>query len=317
MAKNCTLQDFISTTYKPWVEMHQKSGIETINRIKKCFFGQFSDCFLKNISQLDVDKWRTQRIKSGRKCSTINRDITTLKAALSKAVEWGIIESNPLSNIKPYKIDSSGVVRFLCDEEESRLREALDSREKRMRNGRQSANNWRSERGYSLLPDNGPSAYADYLKPMVLISINTGLRRGELLSLAWEQVDLLKRHLTVKSDHSKSGKTRHIPLNQESYTVFIKWKKQKKADGLVFTNKLGEKLGDIKKSWKSLLKQASIDSFRWHDLRHHFASKLVMAGADLNTVRELLGHSNIEMTLRYAHLAPEHKAQIVALLDKM
>jgi site-specific recombinase XerD len=88
-------------------------------------------------------------------------------------------------------------------------------------------------------------------------------------------------------------------------------------DGVfLFPSINGEKLFDMpKKPWLAALKEADITGFRWHDMRHHFASRLVMAGIDLNTVRELLGHSDLKMTLRYAHLAPEHKAAAVKVLE--
>ena len=75
-------------------------------------------------------------------------------------------------------------------------------------------------------------------------------------------------------------------------------------------------MGDCRSSWESLLKKANIQNFRWHDMRHDFASQLVMKGADLNTVRELLGHADIKMTLRYAHLAPDHKLRAVEMLEE-
>ena len=78
----------------------------------------------------------------------------------------------------------------------------------------------------------------------------------------------------------------------------------------------GERLDNVNTAWREIMKKAQVTGFRFHDLRHTFASNLVMLGADLTTVRELLGHADIETTLRYAHLAPEHKAATVALLSK-
>ena len=156
--------------------------------------------------------------------------------------------------------------------------------------------------------------YADHLLPMILLSINTGLRQGELFNLKWENVNLENAMMTIEGAYAKSGRTRHIPLNKEALNTLKSWREQTHTTGLSFINKNGLQFDNIKKSWATVLKGANISHFRWHDLRHHFASKLVMAGVDLNTVRELLGHSEISMTLRYAHLAPEHKKRAVELL---
>jgi site-specific recombinase XerD len=100
-------------------------------------------------------------------------------------------------------------------------------------------------------------------------------------------------------------------------SVITGWQEQTEGtEGLVFVNGEGQRFGWIKTSWSKLLKDAEIENFRWHDMRHHFASHLVMGGVDLNTVRELLGHSDYAMTLRYAHLAPEHKLKAVEVLDR-
>jgi integrase len=149
---------------------------------------------------------------------------------------------------------------------------------------------------------------------MILLSINTGIRQGEIFSLRWENVNFEQSLLTIEGAYAKSGKTRHIPLNTEAFKVLKGWRQQTENSDFVFPGKNGQRFNNIKKAWAGLLKSAKIENFRWHDLRHHFASKLVMAEVDLNTVRELLGHSDMSMTLRYAHLAPEHKASAVAKL---
>jgi integrase len=141
------------------------------------------------------------------------------------------------------------------------------------------------------------------------------MRRGELFALTWESVDLAGGRITVHGATAKSGKTRHIPLNGEALAALRGWREQSPANsGLVFPSRRGEALTHVRRAWESALRSAGIKRFRWHDLRHTFASKLAMAGIDLNTVRELLGHSDYAMTQRYAHLAPEHKAAAVAKL---
>jgi integrase len=143
------------------------------------------------------------------------------------------------------------------------------------------------------------------------------MRRGELFALEWRDLDLDRRTLAVRGDNAKSGKTRHIPLNDEAADTLSHWQGQQGDNGLVFPGKEGLPMDNINSSWRHLMERAKITRFRFHDLRHTFASKLVMAGVDLNTVRELLGHADIAMTLRYAHLAPAHKAAAVELLNKM
>lgn len=310
--KHETLEGFIDQKYAGWANSHQKRSSETIALLKRNF-GHLYGRRLSEISSWDIQKWRSERAKAGYKPSAINRSVTTLKALLNKAVEWEVINTNPLQSIKPLKLDKSGRIRYLSDVEEARLRDALEKRESELRQGRESGNRWRRIREYDELPVI-EGEFADYLQPLVLLTLNTGLRRGEIFSLTWANIDFGNKSLTVVGAGAKSGHTRHVPLNKEAIFLLSKWRKQSKGE-LVFTNPHTDaKFDNIYTSWTNLLRAAEIQDFRFHDLRHTFASNLVMAGVDLYTVKELMGHSTVQMTESYAHLAPEHKANAVERL---
>lgn len=307
-----TLKAFLAGHYEPWALEHQKRGKETVQRLRTVF-ENFLPGRLSDLTPWTVEKWRTTRLRETQaKTTTVNSQVTMLKAAVAKAVAWGLLPTHPLQGVKAIKTDKTGRVRYLSPAEEKRLRAALKARDHKRRARRERANKWRRARGYALWPvDN-----ADHLTAIVLLALNTGLRKGEIFGLRWSDVDLGREQLTVRGEGAKSGQTRYLPLNSEAVTTLRAW--QKATDdptGYVFNGRdEGEPLDDVKKAWLPLVKAAKVEHFTFHDLRHTFASKLVMAGVDLNTVRELLGHGDIKMTLRYAHLAPEHKAAAVAKL---
>jgi len=308
-----TLLTFLDQTYLRHMQSTYRSGQSQVERIKTGF-EPLLDRPLAKISPFDVDKTRIARSRKGISNATLNRDLSALKAALQRAVDWGVLDANPLSAVKRRKEDRSLTPRYLEDDEKERLFAALAAREERIRTERDSANRWRRDRGYKEFPDLREYEYADHLLPMVTVSLNTGLRRGELFSLNWADVDLKRKRITVRGHKAKSGTTRHLPLNSDVYQCLQNWRQQDIGNGLVFPGKDGGPFDNVNKSWRGILKDALIEGFRWHDMRHDFASRLVMAGVDLGSVRELLGHSDFKLTLRYAHLAPEHKAEAVERL---
>ena len=271
---------------------------------------------LVEVNSWVINKWRTERLKAGISKVTVNRDIASLKSVISKAVEWDVIPYNPLAKIKPIKVTSLGRVRYLSDNEEEQLRKELADRDEKLKSGRESGNQWRIQRGYEILPDLKRCVYADHLTPITLLTINTGLRRGEVFNLQWMNVNYESKILTIEGATSKSGETRHIPLNNESIKILKQWQKQTKDTKFVFPAKDGQRLDNIKSAWTTIMRATKINDFRFHDLPHSFAFKLVMKGVPLNTIRELLGHADLKTTLRYAHLAPDHKADAVALLNQ-
>ncbi|HAB39791.1 MAG TPA: hypothetical protein DCE52_17635 [Rhodobacteraceae bacterium] len=307
---------FVDNKYKSWIVSERKTGAAILKRLE-ANFGQWFDKPKQEITPWLLTSWRSARIKSGTKPATVNRDINALKAMLSKAVEWGDLDVNPLANLKPLKVDKVGVVRYLSPVEEDSLRKGLVVRQEVQRQARRQHNKWLVQR--NVVPRPEPTGrFTDYLMPMVLVALNTGLRRGELFNLRFEDINFQQAFLSVLGPTSKSGSTRHVPLNTEAKDVLQTWCDEQCLDqkGLVFRSPVtGVRLDNIRKSWAALIELCGIKKFRFHDLRHSFASKLVMKGADIYVVKELLGHSSIETTQRYAHLAPEHKAKTVELLN--
>jgi integrase len=148
--------------------------------------------------------------------------------------------------------------------------------------------------------------------PEFEIALHTGMRPSEQYGLIWSRVDLVRKLITVP--RSKNGNTRHIPLNSIAVVAFQELFARSSGQGRVFVNMRGESLKGYKHWFDPAVREAGISFFTWYCLRHTFASRLVMAGVDLRTVAELMGHRTIQMTMRYAHLAPAHKLAAVETL---
>lgn len=307
------LDRFLDENYFPFLDARNSKTSNKIIKEIKSAFREFLESDIDKLTPFQMEKWRNRKAKAGLSPSTINYYLNSLKGALSRAVDWGVIEKHDLNKVKSIKKDNT-VVRYLTPQEEAQLLNAVQIRNEDAITNRKSANEFREARGYELLPSLENVRFIDHVEPILILAMHTGMRRGEILSLKWENVDFDNKVLTITSENSKSKRIRYIPLNSKAFDALSKWKQQTEYKVYVFESSPGIPFKDIKKGFSALLKLADIEEFRFHDLRHHFASKLVMAGVDLNTVRELLGHSDMKMTLRYAHLAPEHKAEAVNLI---
>jgi len=314
--KPVTLGDYIRGQYAGWAKTNQKAGQATVDAIE-AVFGKLFDRELASLSPFDFERVKSARIKAGIKPATVNRDLSRIRGALSRAVDWGMLEVHPMRTVKQARGSDDSRVRYLTAGEEQRLREALQAREDERRASRARHNAWHEARGSKGHPVWPADGFTDYLTPLVRLAFHTGMRRGELLGLEWASVNLSAKLLTITVGNAKSRKARHIPLNSEALDVLTRWKAQAAKDArLVFPSpKTGGRMDNINKSWDGITTSADLADFRFHDLRHSFASRLVMAGVDLNVVRELLGHGDLRMTLRYAHLQPDKLADAVAKLE--
>ena len=292
-----TLGEFLEGKYLNWMRSNLKDPAAQEDQIRRCF-EDWRALPLDEINRELVDTWRSKRRKAGTSPNTINRNVCVIRAVLSKAVEWGILDFHPLAGLKPLRVDRSKPIRTLSADERGRLFATLAARDEELREKRRSANGWRRARRYNLYPE--LPYFGDHLTPIVLTAYHTGMRRGEILSLRWEDIDFGRAQLLVRGETSKTAQSRVIPLNDPLAEVLTNWKAQTEAStGPVFPAPDGGRMDKLRNSWVSLRKRAGIEDFRFHDLRADFASRLVNSGVSLPVAQRLLGHSSPVITMKF------------------
>lgn len=240
----------------------------------------------ESIKKNDIVAWLVEQAAERNWApSSRNRWQATFSLIFRVGIDNEKIDRNPAAGIRR-KTESTGRVRFLSDAEEACLRSVIERR------------------------------FPEFL-PHFLLSIHTGMRMGEQYSMRWNQVSFERRQIHLPK--TKNGHPRTIPLN----TVALKALMQMRGEGTpvgtapVFPSTwTGDALQGSRGWFPTALEEARIEGYTWHCNRHTFASRLVMAGVDLRTVAELLGHRTLQMVMRYSHLAPEHQVSAVERLVK-
>lgn len=235
----------------------------------------FNERTLGSIESSDIEDYMSYRKSYRVSNSTINRELTCLKRMYNLAIRWKKAKRNPVNDID-FLREPPGRTRFLTSQEAQLL---LDCCSK--------------------------SFY-----PIVFTALNTGMRLSEILTLTWSGVHIDSVISPfIELSQTKNNKKRAIPLNDEMIELL---KGQKgKHEKFVFVGSHGKPVKSVRKPFQTALRKSGIVDFRFHDLRHTFASHFVMQGGDLLTLKEILGHSSMEMVERYAHLAQAHKLKQV------
>ncbi len=275
-------EDFAQEYFNIHSKQHKKSWKTDSYPIKD--LGRFfNGKYLYAITPQDIEHYKMECSKEtvGDKTispATVNRHLDTLRGIFNKAVVWGKLQTNPMKSVQYLKVPP-GRLRFLEREEIVKLLANCNKK----------------------------------LRPIVVLALFTEMRRGEIFGLKWHDIDVKRNIITLLN--TKNGEKREVPMNEQVKTALIRVMKHPESS-YIFCNEQGEPIHDIRKSYSTALRKSGITNFRFHDLRHTFASQLVMAGVDLNTVRELLGHKDMTMTLRYSHLAQSYKQRAVDILGK-
>jgi len=278
-----TVAAFFKNEYLPWAKAHKRTWDDDEARFRCHIAPAFGDHRLDEVTRGEVERWQSALL-DGHAPATVNRVFTLLRFLFNKAIAWGHLKASPCKGVKQLR-ENNERVRFLTEEELGRLLEAAG----------QTRNPW--------------------LRPLITVAVNTGLRRGELFNLRWADVDLERRILTLQE--TKDGTTARVPFNDEVLFTLTALPRVAGNPYVFPGNTASGRLDNVGTSWQTALREAGITDFRFHDLRHTFASHLVMAGVDMNTVRELMRHKTLNMTLRYSHLAPEHRQAALAKIGGM
>ncbi len=265
--------DTMAVDYLRYSEVNKRSYERDV-RLVKNLAGHFGGKRLCDITPAMVEQYKAARSRQV-KAATVNRELACLKHLFTMAIKWDRAMVNPVKEVRFFP-SPVGSLRVLSREEEQALLDVA----------------------------------SPHLRAMIITALNTGMRRGEVLGLMWEDVDFANGYLTVRK--AKNGEVRQIPMSQHLTGTL---KSLKRVGPYVHSKKRGVPYGTIVHGFRKAVEQSGIRYCRFHDLRHTFASRLVMAGVDLVTVKELLGHKSLEMTMRYSHPAPEHKRWAVETLN--
>jgi integrase len=246
-------------------------------------FGE--DTRLMQITYKDLETFRNELKQTATKHdkprtdASVNRCMAALRHMMGKAVSWNMLKISPFSQGESLHIkENNERLRYLSESE-------IDN----------------------LLAE----CHKQHLRDIVECAINSGMRKGEILNLEWSQI----RNGHIYLQKTKSNKRREIPINEDLAELFKRIRqRQHLTSKYVFTYD-GARVESIKTAFNAALKRAGIEDFRFHDLRHTFASHFIMRGGDLKSLQELLGHADIKTTMRYAHLSKAHKEKAVNLLN--
>jgi len=269
----------LADEYIKWAERQRgfKKKIYVIGQL----VAEFGHYPLRRFDTMMIEQFQTDGLQKGHKPATVNRHIATLKHMFTKATDWNMVEDETLKRVRKVK---------LLEENNRRLRYL------------------NKDECQALI-----NACKVHLKPIVITALNTGMRKEEILNLKWDNVDLKNGFILL--DITKNGERREIPINATLHGILSGIVRRIDIPYVFYDKESGKRYGNIRRSFLTACKKANIRDFHFHDLRHCFASHLVMAGIDLTTVKELLGHKTLTMTLRYSHLAPSHKVKAVDILD--
>lgn len=237
----------------------------------------FSGMNLSEITVPMIERYKAERSKEV-SVATVNRELACLKTMFNKAILWDKATDNPVRKVKLFK-ENNQRKRYLEKEEIVRLINACQP----------------------------------HLKPIVITAIYTGMRKSEILNLKWKDVDF--EHSIIYLIETKNGERREVLMNDVVKNTLSNVQHRGRIP-YIFVGDNNKPYANVRKSFDAALKKCGIIDFRFHDLRHTFASQLVMSGVDIKTVQELIGHKTPEMTHRYAHLSPSHKRAAIELLGR-